>query len=291
MMGERFRAILFLLHQATVGAARGRRPAAGLRALALAVACIGAAPAAADPAGDELANRVYNRPTGKDLAARALMALQQPGQPERVRRLYSYARQNERKDNWGMLRFVAPPDIKDTALLSVSPAVGEEDQWIYLPAMKRSRRVPSNRRGGRFVGSDFYYEDLQDRRPAEFTHRILGKENLQGTPTTVLESVPKDRADSVYKKIVSWIHEGILLPVRTDYYEESLEKPSKRFQMYRVQDVQGYWTVMDSVMIDLQSGQQTRLVSEVVKYDQGIPEEFFSVRSLEDPNSGKKYRP
>ena len=47
---------------------------------------------------------------------------------------------------------------------------------------------------------------------------------------------------------------------------------------------------MDSIMIDLQSGQQTRLVSEVVKYDQGIPEDFFSVRSLEDPGSGKKYR-
>jgi len=266
--------------------------------LALLLACaagLAAGSAAADPAGEELANRVYNRPTGKDLAARALMALQQPGQPERVRRLYSYARQTDRngqKNNWGMLRFVAPADIEDTALLSISLAAGQEDQWIYLPALKKSRRIPSNRRGGRFVGSDFYYEDLQDRKPEEFEHRILGKEDLQGTPTTVLESVPKDASDSVYKRIVSWIHEGIQLPVRTDYYEESVDKPSKRFQMYRVQQVQGYWTVMDSVMIDLRTNHQTRLVSEVVKYDQGIPEEFFSVRTLESPGSAEtKYRP
>lgn len=271
---------------------RHRSPVALLFAFVAAAAGVFAAlPAAADPAGDALANRVYNRPGGNDLAGRALMALQQPGQPERVRRLYSYARQNAQKDNWGLLRFVAPADIADTGLLSISLANGAEDQWVYLPALKRSRRIPSNRKGGRFVGSDFYYEDLQDRRPNRYEHRILRQESLDGTPTTVLESVPRERTESVYRKIVSWIHEGILLPVRAEYYEDSPDKPSKRFQMYRVQQVQGYWTVMDSVMIDLRTGHQTRLVTEEVKYDQGIPEDFFSSRTLEDPRAGQQYHP
>ena len=271
---------------------RHRSPAAILFVIIVAAAAsLVTAPVSADPAGDELANRVYNRPGGNDLAGRALMSLQQPGQPERVRRLYTYARQNERKDNWGLLRFVAPADIADTGLLSISLANGEEDQWVYLPALKRSRRIPTNRKGGRFVGSDFFYEDLQDRRPNRYEHRILGKESLDGTPATVLESSPKERSESVYRKIVSWIHEGILLPVRTDYYEDSPDKPSKRFQMYRVEQVQGYWTVMDSVMIDLRSGQQTRLVTEQVKYDQGIPEDFFSSRTLENPQAGQQYNP
>lgn len=271
---------------------RQRSPAAMLFAMLVAVAAsFLTAPVAADPAGEELANRVYNRPSGKDLAGRALMSLQQPGQPERVRRLYSYARQNAQKDNWGLLRFVAPADIADTALLSISLTNGEEDQWVYLPALKRSRRIPTNRKGGRFVGSDFYYEDLQDRRPHKYEHRILGQHDLDGTPTTVLESVPKERSESVYRKIVSWIHEGILLPVRTEYYEDSPDKPSKRFQMYRVQQIQGYWTMTDSVMIDLRTGHQTRLVTEQVKYDQGIPEDFFSPRTLENAQAGQQYRP
>ncbi len=251
----------------------------------------GAFPAFADPAGDDLARRMYNRPDGKDQAARGLMALQQQNQPERVRRLYTYSRQNEQNDFWSLIRFTEPADIADTGLLSISLANGQEDQWVYLPALKRSRRIPTNRKGGQFVGSDFYYEDLQDRKPSSDSHRILGKETLEGTPTTVLESIPVDPSNSVYRKRISWVHEGILLPVRTDYYEESLDRPSKRFQMYRVQNIQGYWTVLDSVMIDLRTGHRTRLVTEQVKYDQGIPEDFFSSRSLENTRSEERYRP
>jgi hypothetical protein len=266
-------------------------PAARL-AVFIALAVFVAVPGVlADPAGDALAKRVYDRPDGNDLAGRGLMSLQQPGQPERVRRLYSYSRRNAQNDFWGMTRFEAPADIKDTALLSISLANGQEDQWVYLPALKRSRRIPTNRKGGQFVGSDFYYEDLQDRKPSSDTHRILGKQTLDGTPTTVLESIPVDPGNSVYRKRVSWIHEGILLPVRTDYFEESLETPSKRFQMYRVQQIQGYWTVLDSVMINLRSGHRTRLVTEAVKYDQGIQEDFFSTRSLENPRVEEQYRP
>ena len=168
---------------------------------------------------------------------------------------------------------------------------GNEDQWVYLPALKRSRRIPSNRKGGRFVGSDFYYEDLQDRKPVEDSHRILRKEKLEGTPTTVLESIPIDPSSSVYRKRVSWVHEGILLPMRTDYYQDSLDKPSKRYRLYKVKKIQGYWTVLDSAMIDLRTGHQTRLVTEVVKYNQKIPKSFFTSRSLESPGSATKYRP
>jgi hypothetical protein len=173
-------------------------------------ALFAAPPSSADAAGDALAKRLYDRPDGNDLAGRGLMSLQQPGQTERVRRLYSYSRRNAQNDFWGMTRFEAPADIKDTALLSISLANGQEDQWVYLPALKRSRRIPTNRKGGQFVGSDFYYEDLQDRKPSSDTHRILGKQTLDGTPTTVLESIPVDPGNSVYRKRVSWIHEGIL---------------------------------------------------------------------------------
>lgn len=272
-----------------------RRRAATTFLLALAAACmpflLAAPPASADQAGDALAKRLYNRPDGKDQAGRGLMALQQPGQSERVRRLYIYSRQNKQNDFWSLMRFVAPADIKDTGLLSISLNSGQEDQWVYLPALKRSRRIPTNRKGGRFVGSDFYYEDLQDRKPNIDRHRILRKEKLEGTPTTVLESIPLDPSNSVYVKRVSWIHEGILLPMRTDFYEESLDQPSKRYRLYRVQKIQGYWTVLDSIMMNLRTKHQTRLVTEVAKYDQGIPESFFSSRSLESASSARQFRP
>ena len=263
--------------------------------LALAVASMSfllvAPTAMADAAGDELAKRIYNRPDGTDQVGRGLMALQQPGKTERVRRLYIYSRQNEQNDFWSLIRFVAPADIKDTGLLSISMNSGQEDQWVYLPALERSRRIPTNRKGGRFVGSDFYYEDLQDRKPDVDSHRILRKEKLEGTPTTVLESIPLDPSNSVYKKRVSWIHEGILLPMRTDFYEENMEQPSKRYRLYRVQKIQGYWTVLDSVMMDLRSNHKTRLVTEVAKYDQNIPESFFSSRALESASTERQFRP
>jgi hypothetical protein len=189
------------------------------------------------------------------------------------------------------MRFTEPADIEDTALLTYNYPDKDNNQWIYLPALDRVRRISTSRKGGRFVGSDIYYEDLQKREVNEDHHRILGKGKVGTVPTTVLESTPIDPDSSVYSKWISWIHMGSLTPLQVDYYKAGGERPVKRLRVTKLKKIQGYWTVADSTMTELNSGHQTRMVTQAIVYDQSLPENLFSQQGLSDKSREERYRP
>jgi hypothetical protein len=249
------------------------------------------ATAVPDTAGTALAQRVYDRPDGTDITVASTMTLTERGRSPRVRRLVVYSLEKGAGELATLIRFTEPGDIAGTGLLTLDPAVGDSDQWLYLPAMQRVRRIASDRKGGRFVGSDYYFEDLRDRKVAQDSHRIVGQETVDGVRCEVLESVPVDPADSVYRKRVSCVDPVRLLPLWVDLFEKSAEAPNKRWTMSRAEQVQGYWTVMDSTMTDLESGHETRLAVDTVVYDRGLPEELFSTKALEDEVREARHRP
>lgn len=248
---------------------------------------------AADEAGDgtDLAQRVYDRPDGADVASTGMMVLTEPGHEPRVRQMYIFRQDSGEGAVNSLIRFASPPDIENTGLLTLDRAGDETDQWIYLPALDRSRRIAASRKGGRFVGSDLYYEDLRDRPVAKDKHRLLGQESIQGVTCDVLESVPVDPDNSVYGKRVRWVHPQTLIPLQVEFYDESGKTPVKRSEVHRIEKVQGYWTVMDSTMTDLESGHQTRTTVEKVVYDQQLPADLFSRQALEDPARDRPFRP
>jgi hypothetical protein len=245
----------------------------------------------ADATGTELAQRVYDRPDGADSAATITMTLTERGREPRLRRLVTYRLDKGAGSLATLIRFLEPGDVSGTGLLTVDPAAGESDQWLYLPALQRVRRISGDRKGGRFVGSDYYFEDLRDRKVAQDSHRITGQESVGGVRCEVLESVPVDAGNSVYRKRVSCIDPARLLPMRIDLFEKSLDAPSKRWTLNRAEKVQGYWTVMDSTMTDLETGHETRLAVERILYDRGLPDELFSTRFLEDETREARHRP
>jgi hypothetical protein len=247
--------------------------------------------AGADPAGTHLAQRVYDRPDGTDATVSSTMTLTEQGRSPRARRLVVYGLEKGAGDLATLIRFTDPGDIAGTGLLTLDPAVGDSDQWLYLPAMQRVRRIASDRKGGRFVGSDYYFEDLRDRKVAQDSHTIIGQETVGGVRCEVLESVPVDPGNSVYRKRVSCIDPVRLLPMRIDFFEKSTAAPNKRWTMNRAEQVQGYWTVMDSTMTDLETGHETRLVVEKIVYDRGLPEDLFSTKALEDEVREARHRP
>ncbi|WP_281049170.1 outer membrane lipoprotein-sorting protein [Thauera sp. GDN1] len=262
------------------------------RALAgLAAGLLIGSAAGADDAGLALAQRVYDRPDGKDASSVVTMSLTEEGRSPRVRSMVLYRLSGEGGEVATLIRFTDPADIAGTGLLTLDAAYGESSQWIYLPAMQRVRRVDSSRKGGRFVNSDYYFEDLRDRKPAMDTHRVIGQESIDGVACEVLESVPVEAGNSVYLRRVSWIDPVSLLPLRVDFYEKDAERPAKRLEVAAREQVQGYWTVTDSTMTDLRSGHRTRLVVERIAYDRGLPARLFSSKALEDEAGEKEFRP
>lgn len=258
------------------------------RFLVLALVCAGGA--RADEAS-ALAQRVYDRPNGRDLTTLGRMVLSEKGRAPRIREIVTYRLDKSGGETANLIRFVDPEDIAGTGLLSIDQADGGTDQWLYLPALDRVRRISSERKGGRFVGSDLYFEDLQERKPSRDRHRVLGRQTENGILCDVLESVPRDADDSVYSKRISWIDPATAIPQRIDYFEKGAEQPAKRWLLRAKQRNQGYWTLTDSRMIDLESGHQTRMVVDAALYDQKLPAKLFTSQALSDESLESEYRP
>lgn len=249
-----------------------------------------ALPARADE-GLALAQKVFDRPSGRDLTTFGRMVLTEKGRAPRIRELVTYRLDRTGGETANLIRFLDPEDIAGTGLLSVDKVDGSTDQWLYLPALERVRRISSDRKGGRFVGSDLYFEDLQERKPSRDNHRLLGKQMEGGILCEVLESVPKNPRDSVYLKRISWIDPATAIPQRIDYFEKSADTPGKRWLLRAKRRYQGYWTLTDSRVIDLASGHETRMVIDSALYDQKLPEKLFTTQALADETFESEYRP
>jgi hypothetical protein len=244
----------------------------------------------ADDAAD-LAQKVYDRPNGHDLVTLGRMVLTEKGRAPRIRELVTYRLDKSGGETANLIRFLNPEDIAGTGLLSIDKSDGSTDQWLYLPALDRVRRISSERKGGRFVGSDLYFEDLQEHKPSKERHRLLGKQTENGILCEVLESVPIDAADSVYRKRISWIDPATAIAQRMDYFEKDADTPSKRWLLRSKKRNQGYWTLTDSRMIDLASGHETRMVIDSAQYDQKLPAKLFTPQTLADESLESEYRP
>jgi hypothetical protein len=261
------------------------------RRLLLALApTFGAGLARADDAG-QLAQAVFDRPAGRDLTTVSRMELTEKGRAPRVRELVTYRLNRGRGEAANLLRFIEPLDIAGTGLLSIDKADGSNEQWLYLPELDRVRRIAGDRKGGRFVGSDLYFEDLQERKPAQDRHRLLGKEAVDGVVCEVLESAPLDAADSVYLKRLRWIDPQNLLARRVDYFEKNDTAPDKRWVLLAARRIQGYWAVTDSRVTDLRTGHETRMVVTVAQFDRKLPPRLFTSQALADENIESEYRP
>jgi len=210
--------------------------------------------------GVKLAQAVYDQANGEDASSKVVMLLARKGKTPRQRVLYSYAKDKGSAERWTLLRFIKPNNVDKVGLLTRDYAGDKSDQWLYLPALDRVRRISSSRKGGRFVGSDFQYEDLMDREVAMDKHRIVGKGKVGGVPCTLLESIPVNKSNSVYSKRISCIHPKILIPLNIDYYEKKRTQPVKRLKARKIKKVQGYWTVFDSTMYNLKTGHTTMLI-------------------------------
>ena len=248
-----------------------------------------AAKAAADPYADgqKLADAVYNRPIGKDVFAAGVMILQDAGKAPQTRQMYSFGKDKGGGNRLNLIRFESPPDISGVGMLTISHPGGATDQWLYLPALGKVRRIPSDLKGGRFVGSDLYNEDLRNREPNMDRHKVTGTEKYKGQDVTILESTPVDPDNSCYSKKISWISNQILVPLRVDFYQH--DKLIKRAEALRIQKIQGIWTVMDMLVTDLDNKHTTEVKTEKVTYDSGLPDDLFSQQVLEDPQRDKSF--
>ncbi len=240
--------------------------------------------------GSALAEAVYDRPDGDTAVVFAKMTLRRKRGKDRVREFYSYRMDFPDGEVRALTRFTLPGNVAGVGLLVHSKPASADDQWLFLPALQRIRRISSENRGGRFVQSGLYYEDLRDRKPDKDRHQILGEGDYEGTPVTLLESTPIDPASSVYSRRISWIHEPTMLPLRIEYFQGG-EDPIKYLEVKRLEKIEGFWTATESVITHPKDTEETILTNLSTRYDIELPASLFDTSSLQNPQAEAQLRP
>ncbi len=231
--------------------------------------------------GQQLAQKVYDRDDGQTSYAETQMVLLDKRGNERVR-IMLVASKHYGNVNKRYMRFMAPAAIKDTAFLAWENVGRPDDQFLYLPALGRVRRISSGQKDQSFANSDFTYEDLEKRKVDLDTHRLLRTEPYENYHCWVLESTPKEADDSQYGRVLSWIDQRTFVPVKVEFYDKR-ERFAKMLLVHRLEQVDGIWTAMESEMRDVQKKQSTLLKIVTVRYNRNIPDAIFTEHYLQNP--------
>jgi len=240
---------------------------------------------------DWIAQQVDRRDTGRDSRLTMQMRLfdRQGRARERTLGVNGLRGQGGAGDRV-LVRFTYPNDIAGTSFLVWERPGGDDDRFLYLPALGRVRRISGAERQESFVGSDFTYEDIGGRALEDYTYALVPEgASWSGSwtdeagarhPAWRLESTARD-ADALYPKVISTVRKDNFVVVAADVFNRRGER-AKAYRVSKLSQVQGIWTVMASTMANEIDRTRTELAVTQARYDTGLSERDFSRRELEN---------
>lgn len=249
-----------------------------------ALAALPAAPALAESPeqkGLAIATEADRRNDGfGDTSATMQMILRNRQGEESKREIRSKVLETKGDGDKSMIVFDQPRDVAGTALLTYTHKSGDDDRWLYLPALKRVKRIASSNKSGPFMGSEFAYEDLGSQEPEKYTYKWLRDEVLDGKDCFVSERYPKDK-DSGYTRMVVWTDKAEYRPLKIEFHDrkQSLLK-TLTFADYR-QYLGKYWRPGRLDMVNHQTGKSTTLLFKDYKFRNGFKDRDFDQNSLQ----------
>ena len=265
-----------------------RKAAIHLTAAALAATALTAAPSpAAGPSAREVMEKNFFVTKVASLQVELTMALINDKGQQRERRSVGLVKlQPNGVDSKLVVRFETPADIKGTSFLQVEHIDGDDDLWIYLPALKKSRRLVANNKKDSFVGSDFSYGDISLPKVDQYRHTLLKTETIDGVACFVVESVPANdavRGNSGYSRKVTWVRSDNFVETRVDYYDLAgrLWKTQTVSRPQLVEPQKGRWFPLVREMVNHQSGHRTVITATRLVSDIAVPDETFTTRYIE----------
>jgi outer membrane lipoprotein-sorting protein len=180
-----------------------------------------------------------------------------------------------------LVRFSAPPDLAGAGFLQVEKRDGDDDRYLFLPDLKRSRRISGNLRGNSFMGTDFSFADLDRRDLRDSDSRLVREEEVAKWPCYVVDVLPK-RDDAQYSHIQMWIRNDNYLPLRMKMFDKA-GVLSKTLEALEVKRISGRWFISKSRMQDNQHDHTTELVLDDIDAVTDVSDDEFTVRALEKP--------
>jgi outer membrane lipoprotein-sorting protein len=254
-------------------------------AIMVAVALIVLAGSAfADPAGERIARAYYDLKPADDTSARITMVLIDSAGVRRTRSLQMFTKISSGQTA-SFIEFISPADVAGTRFLTVTKTGGESDQRLWLPALKKSRKIAATATDGDFVGSDLSYYDMQSHRFEDYGYELLSSGEtiadaaFAGMTFSKVEMKPKDPA-APYGKSVGYFNEANHFLYRIVTYGKD-GAMWKTISMVKVEAISGILTPIQTLVTNHKKGTQTLLQFSDLKANSGLSDNIFTVQNLE----------
>ncbi|PCH83675.1 MAG: outer membrane lipoprotein-sorting protein [Piscirickettsiaceae bacterium] len=230
--------------------------------------------------GYEIAKESEQRDNGwGNFSANLIMILKNRQGGKSIRKITSKTMEVPGGGDKSLLIFQTPLDVKNTAFLSHSYKTKDADQWLYLPALKRVKRISSSNKGGSFMGSEFSYEDMSSRELEKYSYKYIRDDTYKGRPVFVVEQTPND-ARSLYSKMYVWVDQKEYIPWKFEYFNRRGKHLKTLIYRKYKKYLKQYWRPDEMYMINLRTKKSTILGWKNYRFRTNISKRSFNPRSL-----------
>jgi hypothetical protein len=236
--------------------------------------------------GRKIMELVDERDDGDDAIQDMEMILIDKRGKERVRKIRSFAK-DKGEDDQSIMFFLSPADVKNTGFLTFDydDPDRDDDQWLYLPALKKTKRIASGDKSGSFMGSDFTYSDMSTLILDRYQFTLMKETDIDGVPVWQIEAIPNEKAidETGYTKSISFVRQDNHVVVRAVSWVKKGNK-LKYMEVKKLEQIDGIWTPTELTMTTKKGKatlHKTVLRISNVRYGQDLDPGMFSVRRLE----------
>ncbi len=262
---------------------RRQKKRAFFTTLGIVAALAAALPVFSEPTAREIMEEQKDRhDTRTEVTTEIMLLVDKDGNREQ-RVVRNYSKKVKEGENRFLVVFQQPASVRGTALLTWDYEKRDNDQWMYLPAQKKLRRVAGNSKRGSFMGTDFTFEDLDPEELDNFDYRILRQEPVEGEECWVIEAVPSNsetERSSGYARRVLWVRKDIYFTVRIDFYNRRnvLIKTQTNHDLINIRGK--LWRCQKTLMNNLEKNHKTLLGIKSRQIDGSIDSEVFTERFI-----------
>ena len=240
-----------------------------------------------DPKAREIMQKVDDRDDGDNVTSDLEMTLIDKRGHKRIRELRSF-RKDKAEDAYSLLFFLSPPDVEDTGFMTYDydDPERDDDQWLYLPALKKTKRIASSGKSGAFMGSDFAYADMTDRPLEYYDYTLLQESKIGEHPVWVIEAVPNNDdeiKETGYTRTIHFIRQDNYVQIRAKIWLKK-GKRNKYMDVKELEQIDGIW-MSTLITMTTKKGNKTEhktiLRTSNIEFDQPLEFDTFTVRGLE----------
>ncbi len=229
--------------------------------------------------GRQIMEKVKKESTPKSTHSAIQLIIVEKNGTRKTRLLEMWSEKDSRGLNRSLIIFRKPLSVKNTKFLIIQNKGRPDDQYIYLPALRRVRRIAASARNKSFMGTEFTYEDMSTRNINDDTYTILREETYDGYSCYVVQSIPKNKESYHYSKVINWVSKKMWMVVKAEMYDIN-GNLKKVLTMEDFKKIDGYWSPGKTIMKNVENGRSTILLNLKTEYDKKYPLSLFSVQYL-----------